>query len=203
MAECLVNEARTNFENSPETWGDLLDRVDRSLVADGRVVTAVRFDGVDQPSFRAVDLAAVTLGTIARVDIDAVDAAALLCGTLDTARESLPSLALGARQAAEAFRAGPLGDAHQQLASLVQAVQSLITLTAAMANVADASLGAPAAATAAAGRACREIEQALQGLIAQQTSRDWDALGLALDGLARSIASWDDVLDVIRTRALA
>ena len=44
-------------EFRPETWGDLLERLDRTLVADGRVVTAVRFDGVDQPSFRDAELA--------------------------------------------------------------------------------------------------------------------------------------------------
>lgn len=203
MAECLVNEARTTLDFWPETWGDLLAQLDRALVADGRVVTAVRFDGVDQPSFRSAGTASAGLSGIARVDVDAAEASALLCATIETARESLPALVQGARLAADAFRSGALAPAHEQLTLLVQAVQSLITLTTATATAAEASAGPAAPGGGAAGRACLDIERALEHLVAQQADRAWPAVADALDELARSIAGWGAVLDVIRDRALA
>lgn len=202
MGECLVNEAHTTVEFWPETWGDLLAQLDRSLVADGRVVTAVRFDGVDQPSFRSAGAGASRLASIARVEVDATEASALLCATIDMARESLPALAQGAREAAEAFRTGATASPHEQLALLVQAVQSLVTLTTATAAAAEASAGPTPAGDRAAARACLDLERALEHLIPQEAGQG-SAVAAALDELADSIAGWGDVLDVIRERALA
>jgi hypothetical protein len=68
MVDCLVNDIPERFDFLPETWGALLAGLDRRISAGRRVVTAVRFDGVDQPSFRHPDLAGVALERIARID---------------------------------------------------------------------------------------------------------------------------------------
>ena len=41
MAHCVVNDTPRSFDFSPETWGQLLETLDCTLVADRRVVTAV------------------------------------------------------------------------------------------------------------------------------------------------------------------
>ena len=74
MARCLVNERPELTEIRPETWESLLEALDARLAADRLVVTAVRFDGVDQPSFREPAVGATPLDGIAQVDIDAEDA---------------------------------------------------------------------------------------------------------------------------------
>ncbi len=150
MAHCLVNDTPETFEFSPETWGQLLDSLDRTLVADRRVVTAVRFDGVDQPTFRSPELAAADLGRIGQVEVEAEDAAALLGAAVAAADDSLPGLVNGVRTTAASLRAGA-PEAQTGLVALVAAVQSLVALTAAAATAANVSLGAGAGTAAGGG----------------------------------------------------
>lgn len=203
MAHCLVNDTFERFDFVPETWGQVLATLDRTLVAERRVVTAVRFDGVDQPSFRSGDLAVTDLSQLARVDIDAEDAATLLVAAVDTARESLPNLVTSVGMTAASLRAGA-SDAHAQLVALVTAVQSLVALTAAAATAANLSMGEAPGADASVVAACGGLETALTRLVAHQADGRWAALADALDAdLAPAIANWHDVLEPIRERAQA
>lgn len=202
MAQCLVNDRPTIDDFRPETWGQLLDAVERSLVQERRVVTAVRFDGVDQPTYRSPELAATPVAAVARIDIDAEDARALLTAAVDAAAESLPGLVEGIRHTATALRAGA-ADGQLQLVALIGAVQSLVALTAAAAAAANASSDESAAAPPVVVT-CGELESALQRLAGQQAGAHWPALADTLDAdLAPAIARWHDVLDPIRERALA
>lgn len=203
MAHCLVNDTLEPFDFSPETWGQVLTTLDRTLDAERRVVTAVRFDSVDQPSFRSEDLAAADLSQVARVDIDVEYAAALLAAAVAVAGDSLPRLVTGVGMTAAALRTGA-SDAQTQLVALVTAVQSLVTLTAAAATAASLSMGEAHGADAPVVAACAGLETALRGLVAHQADGHWTALADALDAdLAPAIASWHDVLEPIRERAQA
>lgn len=201
MADCLVNDIPETLDFLPETWGALLDGLDRRLGASRRVVTAVRFDGVDQPSFRRSDLAALALEQIARIDVEAEDAGALLRAAVDAASDSLPDLVAGVGQTAAALR-GDAPDAHEQLRALVIALQSLMTLTVAAGTAADISFGVDPGADAVVRGACARVEAALATLVARQTDGDSGAVAEALDRrLAPAVAGWADVLTPIRMRA--
>ncbi len=203
MADCLVNDIPETLDFRPETWGELLDRLDRRLAGDRRVVTAVRFDGVDQPSFRHPAIAGTSLGRVARVEVDAEDAVALLLAAVDAASDSLPDLVAGVSQTAVALRSDA-PDAHGQLGSLVTALQSLVALTVAAGTAADISFGADPGADAAVTGACARIEAALSTVVAGQTDGDRRAVADALDQhLAPAVAGWTDVLTPIRMRAAA
>lgn len=201
MADCLVNDIAETFDFRPETWGALLAGLDRRIGASRRVVTAVRFDGVDQPSFRHPELAGLALDRIARIDVDAEDAGALLRAAVDAASDSLPELVVGVGQTAAALR-GDAPDAQGQLGSLVIALQSLMTLTVAAGTAADISYGADPGADTIVRGACARIEAALATLVARQTDGDTRAVADALDEhLAPAVAGWTDVLTPIRMRA--
>jgi hypothetical protein len=203
MPECLVNDTPTSLDFRPETWGALLEALDAALLPGRQVVTAVRFDGVDEPSFRAPESAARALGGVHRVEVDAAEASALLRDALDAAIESLPALVHGARLAAAAFRSEDPG-AHAQLGALVTAMQSLIALTSAAATASRASLGTGAPAEGAVARACLDVDTALRTLLSHQAASDWAAVADALDtNLAPSIARWGDVLAALRTGVAA
>ena len=203
MAECLVNDIPETFDFRPNTWGELLDGLDRRLGAARRVVTAVRFDGVDQPSFRQPALAGLALAGVGRVEVEAEDAVALLRAAVDAASDSLPDLVAGVSQTAVALRSDA-ADAHAQLGSLVTALQSLMTLTVAAGTAADLSFGADPGADAAVTGACARIETALSTLVERQTAGDRRAVADALDhDLAPAVAGWTDVLTPIRMRAAA
>jgi len=203
MAHYLVNDTPETCDFSPETWGHVLDSLDRTLVIGRRVVTAVRFDGVDQPTFRSPELAAADLSLVDRVDIDTEDAAALLAAAVDAAGESLPGLVSGVRATAASLRAGT-PDAQAGLVALVAAVQSLVALTAAAATAANVSMGAASGAAPPVEAACGGLETALRSLVTHQATEQWPALADALDAdLAPAIARWHDVLEPIRERATA
>ena len=201
MVDCLVNDIPESLDFRPETWGALLAGLDRRISAGRRVVTAVRFDGVDQPSVRHPDLAGLALEGNARIDVEAEDAGALLRAAVDAATDSLPDLVAGVGQTAAALRAGA-PDAQTQLGTLVVALQSLMTLTVAAGTAADISYGAEDGADAVVRGACARIEAALATLVARQTDGDPRAVADALDEhLAPAVAGWSDVLTPIRMRA--
>lgn len=203
MARCLVNEQPEPMDFRPKTWEALLGTLDARLAARRRVVTAVRFDGVDQPSFRDAALGATPLDAVARIDIDAEDAVELLRAAVDAAADSLPELVTGVRLTAAALRAGA-PDAQQQLGALVVALQSLMQLTAASLTAAQMSLGADAASDAALNDGCTRIAGALGQVAGLQRGGRWPAVADALDGhLAPAVAGWSDVLTPIRLRAAA
>jgi len=203
MADCLVNDIPETLDFRPETWGELLDGLDRRLAADRRVVTAVRFDGVDQPSFRQATTVARPLAPIARIDVDAEDAAALLRAAVDAVGDSVPELVTGVAQTAAALRGGA-PEAYALLGTLVTALRSLIALTVAAGTAADIAFGADQGSEAAVGRACARIEAALATIIARQTDSDAPAVADALDHhLAPAVAGWADILTPIRTRTAA
>ena len=201
MTECLVNDVPIPVEIRPETWGELLDTLDQSLGRERRVVTAVRFDGVDEPSFREPAHAVRPLQPVAVVAVDAPEASRLLDDALAAAAGSLPSLADGARVAAAAYRRDA-GDAHPQLASLMAAIQSLVALTAATAAAARVSRGDGRSADAAAGPACPSVEAAVATLVDRHSQGDWPGVADALEhDLAAAVLDWGQVLDTIRQEA--
>ncbi len=203
MAECLVNDIPETLDFRPQTWGELLGSLDRRLTGQRRVVTAVRFDGVDQPSFRHEGMADAALDDIGRIDVEADDAVALLRAAVDAARDSLPDLVAGVGQTAAALRADA-ADAQGQLGTLVTALQSLMTLTVAAGTAADISFGADPEADAAVGSACRRIEAALAVLVDPSDRRRPRAVADALDQqLAPAVAGWTDILTPIRMRTAA
>lgn len=198
MTHCLVNDMPESLEFRPNTWGDLLDRLDARLAIDRRVVTAVRFDGVDQPSFREPDVTAVVLADVARVDVDAEEASVLLMASLDAATDSLPALVTGVRVTAAALRSDA-PDAHGHLAAVVAALHSLVALTMATAVAADLARGTSCGADPQLSDAGAALGTVLTTLIEQQTRGDAAAVAETLDlHLAPLVAGWSDVLAPMR-----
>src|SRR5512147_219649 len=96
MFQLLVNGEAQRDENGCKTWGELLVALDRRSGDRGQVVTAVRFDGVDQPAFRGT-LESSDLADVATVEVEAVAPRDLLLSTIDQAVHAVDTL----QQAAE------------------------------------------------------------------------------------------------------
>ena len=199
MPECLVNNVPAAPDSGLQTWGELLAALDTQLARERRIVTAARFDGVDQPSFRGAPLAERVLSTVARIEIDAPKSAVLLDETLTMARESLPVLASSARQAAATFRSGNVDAARRHVTTLVEAVRTLMALTDASAAAARVDFDSAHAGTSADVPALFDrMTRAVEGLIASEIKEDWTSLADGLDrDFADAITGWCGVLDVI------
>ena len=83
MLECLVNSVPSAPIPGLQTWGELLADLDGRLAHDRRIVTAARFDGVDQPSFRSSPILDRPLASVRRIEVEATESHVLLGETLE------------------------------------------------------------------------------------------------------------------------
>jgi hypothetical protein len=204
MPVCVLDGIPTPLDSTPKTWGELLQVLDDRLSADRRAVTVVRFEGVDQPSFREAGLAMVPLSAAGRIEVDSLDVSTLLRNTVQVAESGLAVLAGGSRRVADAFRGTDIVDANQQLAELLDAVRNLTTLTGAIGEVGGIELSTLACGSVPADRAIENVASALGALVGCQQAEDWAAVADGLEhGLAPALAGWRDVLDAIGTRCCA
>jgi len=198
MPECLVDTAARPVESGLKTWGELLGALDVELGSGGRLVTAVRFDGVDQPSFRDLQATGEPLAELDRIEIETRSPRELFEGTLGTARESVSALVSGAGVVAGAFRGRDMARANGKLAELIEAVRSLATLTAVIGGTVGLELEALANRPDPAGAAIGEVSASLDRLALWQRERDWIATADCLEyELAPALGGWRRVLDAI------
>ena len=204
MAEIVVNGRPMSLESGPKTWRDALAVVERDADARQEAVTAVRFAGVDQPSFRGVELADTLLAAIGLVECETVPRTRLLRTTLGTASLSLPTVAAGACQAATRFRRGDLDDGHCQLSDVLATIHTLVELTVATAAAAGADLNRLACGADTAAGVLGAVGVVLDQLAESQRAADWIAVadGLEYD-LAPALLQWGVVFDAIDDRCAA
>jgi hypothetical protein len=204
MVDCVVNGERKSFDSGLKTWGNLLDELDVDTAADRRAVTAVRFKGVDQPSFRRADLLARPLGTLGKIEIETDDRTQLLRATLGQAGNSLPVLAASACRTARSFRGEDIVAAHEQLTSLVEAVRTLTILTVASATASGTELEDLACGIGSGADVLGGVGVALDSMSQWQSGRDWPAVADALENdLAPALLQWGVVFDAMHERCSA
>lgn len=204
MFEFLVNRQPQTLRSGLKTWGDLLEDLDLDCEADRRTVTEVRFDGVDQPSYRSLELARRPLSSMARIEVELLDRTRLLRNTLGAAGNSLPVLAASACRAAASFRGNDLAGAHHQLTSLVEAVRTLTILTVASATAAGTALEDLPCGANSGSDVLGGVGVVLDSLAQWQQGRDWTAVadGLEYD-LAPALLQWGVVFDAMQDRCEA
>ncbi len=204
MFDFLVNRQPKTLNSGLKTWGDLLATLDLDCEADRRTVTEVRFDGVDQPSYRSLELARRPLSSIAKIEVELVDRARLLRNTLGTAGNSLPVLAASACRAAASFRGHDLAAAHHQLTSLVEAVRTLTILTVASATAAGTELEYLPCGADSGSDVLGSVGVVLDSLAQWQRGSDWTAVADALEyDLAPALLQWGVVFDAMQDRCAA
>ena len=156
-----------------ETWGNWLEALDADSPRTGCVVTAVRFDGVDEPVFCAADILGRRLDAFDTIEVDTAPPRVLVARTLTEAATMACSLAGAAGSVGDAFRQTDLGDAHAMLPQLVDGIRTIVTLTDACASV----LGVRRETITCQGVAfddwMAEFGRRLAGLLEAQTQRDW------------------------------
>lgn len=181
MARLLVNDEPQIVENAHETWGELLAWADQFSADRGLLVTAVRLDGVDEPSLREPGLSDRTLRGVAVIEIDAATPASLVAESLDGALSGVAGLRTHAREVACRFRGSKLAFANAGLAELTQGLGTLVTLVDAV----SAAMGITIERVMVDGRAAvsliEELGQPLAELTEAQQQPDWMAMADILE----------------------
>lgn len=141
MQRLIVNNQDITLDSGAKTWGELLTALDTSCHAEGRVVTAARLDGVDEPSFREPSLGGRSLDAVAVIEVEAETPATLLAEAIREASAGLDQLCRHALDVGRHFRGDDLGPAQQGLLEMVQGLQVLTSLIATVSAVLQTDTG--------------------------------------------------------------
>lgn len=173
MARLLVNDEPQSVGNVHETWGDLLAWADRFSAERGLVVTAVRLDGVGEPSFRCSRLSDRTLEGVAVVEIDAATPASVAAESLKEALAGVAGLRSHALDVARRFRGSKLAFAHTGLAELTQGLGTLVTLVDAFSGAMGRAIDRVTLDGRPAFSLIDDLGQPLVELTEAQHQQDW------------------------------
>ena len=188
----LILDGRVHPPAKPvEFLADLVAELDERLALDGRIVTGLRLDGVEEPAFREPQVVGQSLDRYQRVEFESGTPADLAARCLAEAGEALQSLADAAGAVAVSYRVGEIDESCRELGAITEGIGTALAITSAASlglgiNLAvhETSEGTLAALTTA-------TTQHLEGLIAAQLATDWDATADLLDiGLAPALRRW-------------
>jgi hypothetical protein len=132
MIRLLVNNEAREVDSALKTWGELLARVEADLARQGRLVTAARLDGVDEPSFRAPEHTERALDSLAVVELEVSTPSALVVESLREALDGLNGLRTFTLLTAGQFRGTKIAAANQSLADLSQGLRVFVSLVEAL-----------------------------------------------------------------------
>ena len=104
MSICTVNGLPHELEAGLETWGQLLTTLEQGEGPARQVVAAVRFAGVDQPTFREPEALALTFRRSAPIEVELSTAGELVASARAAVLGCLEAMAESARHTAESFR---------------------------------------------------------------------------------------------------
>jgi len=192
MSMCAVDGKEFGAWTGLKTWGQLLDALEQGAGPDRTVVTAVRFRGVDQPSFREPEFLIQDLQASAPIEVETCQARVLLDEAIEACLNGLGPLSLAAQQTADAFRSHDIGDAHTRLTDLVATLQALTKL---MTAVGLGDLTPRPERPGADAALLDQMGQILESLIEAATNQDWISVADILEyDLADLLPQWRDVL---------
>jgi hypothetical protein len=198
MNLCAVNGQEFEAPTGLQTWGQLLDTLEQGVGPERAVVTAVRFRGVDQPSFREPDLLSQGLETAAPIDVDTCGAAALVAETVENVLANLAPFVEAMQQAADAFRSHDITDAQGRLIDVVVTLQTLTQLTAAVSQASVTPRTAQSERESATLLA--QMGQSLESLVSATENEDWISVADILEyDVADLLPNWAAVLRALAT----
>jgi hypothetical protein len=198
----LLNDKPYLHPATLETWGQWLAVLDRDSSRAGRIVTAVRFDGVDEPAFRAARALGRRLDEASVVEVDTGSRQLLLRDTAQQGATMVTSLAASAASVGEAYRSVDLSDAHAMLPQLIDGVRSIVTLT----DECAAALGTPRPAIVCHGVPfdswMDEFGRRLAVLLDAQAHEDWLTVADCLEyEIAPALRDWGGAFEQLASIA--
>lgn len=132
MSTYILNGQRVTPVSVPETLDELLLSVEKGAGGDRQVVTAVRFDGVDDPSFRARARRGERLRRLGLIELTTMRGSDLVAGCIQTALVGLTALASVSRTIADGCRNADLRAAREHVPDLVTSLRVLAVLAVAI-----------------------------------------------------------------------
>jgi len=192
MTQIFLNQILRTFDPPPATWGELLEKLDANAAGEGRLLSAARFDGVDEPAFRDPSLIGRRLTGIGRIDVDtAVPTEFLRACLLDTI-EPLRQAAERTERLAAVYRGRDLAAGHEGLSEIAAELQLLTRLVDMLAGPVGLNLDA---AGADIRTDLAALGATLDAIVSAQTAEDWPTVADILEyELEPAIRRWAEIL---------
>lgn len=174
--------------NAPITVDALLSAVEPVLGQSGRIVTALRINGVDEPAFRERDILERSLVGVDEIDLDTTPVGLMALQALDDALRFLPVLAGEARQVASGLRGAQVSEPRKAIGELADN----LALMAALVHTAD--LWARQVGLAGAdwlGEDVAAVERVAESIGSAVGAEDWVTAADALEyDLSSALEAW-------------
>jgi hypothetical protein len=199
MATIVVNNTESTRTNDWETWGDLLDSLDADMSGSGRIVTAARFDGVDEPAFRDPATVGRRLDSVHVVEVESGTPIELMLHTLDEASAAVDELREAARRTGDGFRGYDIKAAQLDLAEFAQGLMALTSIVRAMALSLHADLQTLECDGRPVGAVMAEMLGYTEALIASQRASDWLSVADTIEyDIEPALGRWRNILAALR-----
>jgi hypothetical protein len=173
MTRILVNNEPRPVESGLKTWGELLAWADRTCAGTGELVTAVRLDGVDEPSFRDPGVAERPLEHMAVVELDIASPAVLVGESLREALNGLDGLRRHTLDVARRFRSTQVAHANEGLAELTLGLRTLVALVETVGGAMGVALSTVTWEGRPVIQLLEDLANPLVSLSEAQTGHDW------------------------------
>lgn len=204
MVTCLVDDTPQSIDSGLKTWGELLHALDAEAAAVGRTVTGVRFDGVDQPTFRGRGIEQVPLSVVEAIEVDTADPRRLLQSALATACLSLPTLATSAGRLAASYREGRIEQRGEHWSGFVNTLRTLTELTRVAAAAAGTDLERLDCGGESGADRLGAVGVALAVVSRGQDEENWAAVADGLEhDLVPALLDWGTVFEALQDRCAA
>ena len=198
MLEIYLNDVPQQFDSPCKTWGDLLDILDVRASDAGVILSAARFDGVDEPSFRDPAAIARPLGTVRRVDVETAMPAAFLRDCLLEAIQPLHETAQAAQRLSEIYRGRDVTPGHEGLKRLAADLGATAVLADMLAGPLAIDLTTVAVEGVSATQHLQQLGTTIDALVTAQEAQDWITVADLLEyELEPSIRRWAALLTMI------
>jgi hypothetical protein len=173
MPRILLDATDFHLAPVPVTWGALLRLVDDRVARQGRIVTDVRFDGVDEPAFREPGTLDRPLAGLAIVEVTSGTPHELMDRCLGEAIAAIPPLSAAAVSVGTRYRGHDTASANAGLLELADGLTSLIGIVGAAGLAFQVDLRNLRCGDQVASTVVNELGSYLESLVAAQEVSDW------------------------------
>lgn len=194
MPRLQINGEPFGVAPQPLRWEELLRTIDETSQARGQIVTAVRFNGVEESTFRRPDLCNQLISDSDAIEVTTATPQALLSDALRRASAAASALASTTADVARALRVGKRRRAADQIAALGHSLSALLAVVAPVSAIAGADEASSEPSDQTLTDHVDGLVQYYESLVQAQQARDWRAaaniLEPRLQGALRNAAAY-------------
>ena len=202
MTQLVINDVEQPIDAEHKTWRDLLAVLERQAAESGQAVTAIRFDGVEKPTYRDGEELSRDLEAFGRIEVFTAPTSALFRQGLSEAAGAIETLCGAASRIGMDFRGHDLGGANKELVSLAQSLGTLVTLIGVVGRALDVNFESFDVSGSTASHLFEETGTQIGSLVRSQQDEDWIAVADTLEyDVSPTLGRWRELLSALHERA--